>query len=124
MDPNVKKRWVDALLSDDYRQGQGCLRFDNKFCCLAVLCDLYARQHNLMHKAWQRPDHVETEEYYSTLWFMGDEESLLPENVRIWAGLDYCDPIIKIDGCPYSLANLNDNGSAFKEIAHLINEQL
>lgn len=41
MDPKVKAKWVAALRSGDYKQGQLALRHgDDKFCCLGVLCDV------------------------------------------------------------------------------------
>lgn len=48
----IMKRWVRALRSGRYRQTTGKLRARNKagnatnnFCCLGVLCDLYAQDH-------------------------------------------------------------------------------
>lgn len=40
MDQDLKARWVKALRSGDYAQGQMVLRYNNKFCCLGVLCDV------------------------------------------------------------------------------------
>lgn len=41
MDPALKARWINALLSGDYKQGQGLLRdARNGHCCLGVLCDV------------------------------------------------------------------------------------
>lgn len=41
MKPSVKKAWVKALRSDEYKQGQGILRSgDNRFCSLGVLADV------------------------------------------------------------------------------------
>lgn len=40
MDAELKKKWVEALRSGKYRQGQYCLRTtDGAYCCLGVLCD-------------------------------------------------------------------------------------
>jgi hypothetical protein len=41
MNPEWKEKWVEALESGEYEQGQGCLNGSGKFCCLGVLCDLY-----------------------------------------------------------------------------------
>lgn len=35
----IKEVWLKALRSGDYTQGKGCLRVDDKFCCLGVLGD-------------------------------------------------------------------------------------
>jgi hypothetical protein len=45
MNEQIKEKWMVALRSGDYTQGQGCLRFHkddqpDKFCCLGVLADL------------------------------------------------------------------------------------
>ncbi len=41
MNRELKKRWVEALRSGQYKQGQKQLRPDaDTFCCLGVLCDL------------------------------------------------------------------------------------
>lgn len=41
MDSELKQKWVDALRSGDYEQGQEQLQTpDGKYCCLGVLCDI------------------------------------------------------------------------------------
>lgn len=41
MDVELKRKWVEALRSGEYKQGVGYLRDDeNHFCCLGVLCDI------------------------------------------------------------------------------------
>ena len=50
MHPEYKKRWIDALLSGDYKQGRFSLRRTtnlrdketetHRYCCLGVLCEL------------------------------------------------------------------------------------
>lgn len=50
MDKDVKKRWVDALRSGEYKQGRGALCYEEEssdgessefyFCCLGVLIDV------------------------------------------------------------------------------------
>lgn len=40
MDKDVKKRWLKALTSGDYKQGQNSLCFNEQFCCLGVLGDI------------------------------------------------------------------------------------
>ena len=47
LNPNAQK-WVDALRSGEYTQGQSCLRKTvegvSTFCCLGVACDIYAQE--------------------------------------------------------------------------------
>lgn len=33
-------KWVKALRSGDHEQGIGCLRFQDAYCCLGVLCNV------------------------------------------------------------------------------------
>lgn len=41
MNPELKKKWVEALRSGKYEQGEKQLRSqDDKFCCLGVLADI------------------------------------------------------------------------------------
>lgn len=52
MDQDVKAKWVKALRSGEYKQARGMMRVDGDtegeygYCCLGVLCDLYANQFN------------------------------------------------------------------------------
>lgn len=41
MNPEVKKLWVEALRSGNFKQGRGFLQpTEDKYCCLGVLCRL------------------------------------------------------------------------------------
>ncbi len=40
MDPKLKAKWVEALRSDKYKQGQEYLNAGNQYCCLGVLCKI------------------------------------------------------------------------------------
>ena len=41
MNPELKEKWITALKSGKYQQGQHVLRNkNNEFCCLGVLCDI------------------------------------------------------------------------------------
>ena len=37
MNQEIKKKWVEALLSGKYKQGFGALCWQGKYCCLGVL---------------------------------------------------------------------------------------
>ena len=42
MNSELKAKWVAALRSGRYKQGDGLLRSRNdEYCCLGVLCDVY-----------------------------------------------------------------------------------
>lgn len=40
MTAEMKAKWLEALRSGKYKQGQTFLRQANRYCCLGVLCDL------------------------------------------------------------------------------------
>lgn len=112
MNQQVKQKWVSALRSGDYQQTKNYLHTDNGFCCLGVLCDLYGKEHNVEWDLVEDEDH----NYYR----FQDGEASLPLSVIEWAGVEDTNPSIP----GKSLAELNDNGSTFNEIADLIEEHL
>lgn len=111
MKPEIKKLWIEALLSGEYIQGKMRLRSVNdKFCCLGVLCDL------------KDPDGWDEDNYYD-----GDEE-FLPESVMKWAGLESNNGAferdITVGYLSYSsLSNMNDLSLNFRQIAKVIDER-
>ena len=46
MKPEIKQLWINALRSGKYQQGTGCLRKEDKYCCLGVLLDCYLDERN------------------------------------------------------------------------------
>lgn len=92
MNLEVKKDWLDALRSGNYKQGKTFLYRDNVFCCLGVLCEI---QNENWRDFFQRMD-----------------TSVLPESFA--AGLD--------ETATSYLADMNDNGMTFKQIADTIEE--
>lgn len=40
MDVDLKTKWLAALRSGKYKQGQRALKRNDEFCCLGVLCDV------------------------------------------------------------------------------------
>ena len=143
MNQEIKAKWVNALRSGDYEQGQGALKNpDGQYCCLGVLCDLYDK-HRMeefgAESSWA-VDTVSLNEYISVL---GDRTEVgVPSNEVVdWAGLPDNNPEVLIDlpevliledeieeeKYQYELpiAELNDDhGLTFTELADLIEEQL
>jgi hypothetical protein len=127
MDPEIKRKWVNALRSGTYVQGKGYLKKSvqnddgprqDTYCCLGVLCEL-AVQEGVIPPAGVRPGLLDTR------WQYGPEFdqtwSDLPSNVVHWADLDNADPIVPGHG---RLSTLNDNGNPFTYIADLIEGNL
>lgn len=105
MNQNIKKKWVKALRSGKYEQGQGCLQESGKYCCLGVLCDVYDKN----------------------LWM----SSIFTKDIKSYLGEEYCVPIevrdeIRFDSDKQDkLIEYNDNkGWSFKKIAAYIDRYL
>lgn len=121
----IKRLWIDALRSGEYEQGHRVLVLatagvDRKYCCLGVLCQLAVNN--------RVPIDVTVE--YSTV--VGDDVLAydgvrfnLPESVIEWAGLGSDNPSVStMDGSGTTLADMNDNGASFNQIALEIEEHL
>jgi hypothetical protein len=100
----IKTRWVEALRSGRYAQGTGALRKQEAFCCLGVLCDVTDRANWEAH-----PSGI-----YQQIVHGGD--SLLPEHVALASGVPH--------EAQWALANMNDMGRSFAEIADYIEAHL
>ena len=102
MNKEVKERWITALRDGTYKQGRLALRIGERFCCLGVLCDIYDPT------LWTDAELSRSRYSYKSL------DSMPPLDVMIWAGLT--------NAQAGQLANANDNGSSFDEIAKIIEE--
>ena len=68
MNAEVKAKWLEALRSGKYKQGQGRLRSrDNKFCCLGVLEDVLETPWTLKGTRFAVPDGGIPDAYSGTL---------------------------------------------------------
>lgn len=87
MDSAVKAQWIQALRSGEYKKGRGALRpTRDTFCCLGVLCDLYAKETGLGRWSGNCSDFEFTAHDPET----GDVDqntALLPSPVQLWAEL-------------------------------------
>lgn len=116
MKKKVKKLWVEALRSGNYKQGKYGLKREDEFCCLGVLCDLHAKENS---RNWEPIPYDKFEMY-------GGQTAILPVVVRKWAGLDQSVPVLKSpkDDSTLDAVVLNDGGATFAQIADLIEAQL
>uniref|UniRef100_C5CJL3 Uncharacterized protein n=1 Tax=Variovorax paradoxus (strain S110) TaxID=543728 RepID=C5CJL3_VARPS len=114
MNPKVKATWVAALRSGEYQQGREQLKCDAEFCCLGVLCDLYAKEHGVA--------------FDFGLYGGGGDDELPSSLVLEWAGLDSEDPQVEIDGARQNVSVHNDGAGTrsktFAQIADAIEGQL
>lgn len=134
MDSTIKTQWVTALRSGDYIQGRKVLRQDDTYCCLGVLCDLHTKAHSGDLHYWRQVR--DQESCYWNCYRYDGMTTALPSCVQDWAGLFSDDPDIVVYNADRkyseyqhatlftSLAQLNDEGHTFAQLAQLIEEQL
>lgn len=133
MNSQIKQQWVAALRSGKYSQDTGVLRSTEGYCCLGVLCDLYAQEHNEqwdvhrynsnLGESYNIPENEVSEINGSDEFLFGNELEHLPDTVKIWAGLNSPNPCVRSDGDDHGghcLSEMNDNGASFDFIADLI----
>lgn len=120
MNASVKALWVAALRSGEYAQTRRRLRDTDGFCCWGVLCDLAVKAG--VDVAVRAAHHDPGITAYD------GSVGLPPDSVARWADLltsryGLIENVV-IDGEPTPLAELNDSGHEFAEIADLIEAQL
>lgn len=111
----AQEKWLQALESGQYKQGKDVLRDDEDcFCCLGVACDLFipetVDQGGYGYWYGEGADCEDSVAPKSVV----EKLHLLSQNGKI-AGRDEYEP----NSC---LAQLNDNGQTFKQIAAFIRE--
>ena len=94
MNQEVAEKWVAALRSGEYEQtneklravidtNPGGLKLSGSFCCLGVLCNLFAAEHT--DAKWEM-DVKRSVAHFNPGNDDGDDENL-PDLVREWAGM-------------------------------------
>jgi hypothetical protein len=112
----IQKAWVRALRSGRYKQTKSALARTNNdgtpkaYCCLGVLCDLAAKKKIV----------GDVQLNGKRLAFDGNTQDL-PLSVVNWAKMH--DTLGGLDNELSSLAEANDNGKKFKQIADIIEQR-
>lgn len=132
MNNEIKTKWVAALRGGEYKQARFALNTDGGMCCLGVLCDLYRKEHP-DGPDWNFRLPLETDSAIPSVrreevGFFDEEMNVLPPSVEIWAEVSSNNPTLHelatadrtSDDFPTSLANLNDDGLTFPQIADVI----
>jgi len=125
MNKDIAVKWVAALRSGKYQQGEGVLRDGDSFCCLGVLCDI-SEMGRWGSDVNGYPAFMLERSAPVTHW--------LPEPIQKWAGLVSdtggvpSDMIVQIiptatEHTMLSLANLND-GHPTRNIPKMSFEQI
>lgn len=105
--PNQAK-WVEALESGDFEQGQLALKKDNKYCCLGVAAEIFKTNNVKINVGW-----------VGTIIYDGCE-GVAPEYVMQALSLN-SELGDRSDGSRgTSLYALNDYGHTFSEIASIL----
>lgn len=116
MDERVKADWVAALRSGEYAQGFGALNKNGKYCCLGVLCELAVKE-GILPPPVEGP--VSTFGYGRV-----PNRTTLPGEVLVWTGLGLAVNNPTPHGTSRSLAEMNDRGASFSDIADVIEKGL
>ena len=114
MNPEIKAKWIEALRSGKYEQGQGKLNKNGKFCCLGVLCEVmnYGKLPSTYSGANSYKKENDTYE----------SENHLTEGMRLELGID--------SSQEHTLILMNDgkrrveNKKSFNEIADWVEKNL
>lgn len=125
----IADKWVEALRSGNYEQGDGALCSvtevgEKLYCCLGVLTHIYITEHNDTNFGFtplRERREADKIAYVSTC---GDVDTqYLPTAVRKWAGMKTEDGTLPNDiHGEDTLAGLNDCGSEFSDIADIIKQ--
>lgn len=123
MNEEIKSRWIAKLESGDYDQTTGHLNVGSGYCCLGVLCEIAVEDGIVIKQATDD----DTPALYTAKIDTSDyNEDIVPIAVMKWAGLPSTNPDIDDEELDVNnnLAELNDNGMTFSEIANLIRKNL
>jgi hypothetical protein len=119
MNESVKARWVAALRSGKYKQTKEHLKDRQGYCCLGVLCDIYATERG---KSKWEPSRLNS--FADGEFSIDHQDHGIPSAVvGIWAEFDWRRKV-EIDGEYKQLYFHNDDGRTFAEIADAIEAQL
>jgi len=122
MDQKIKKIWIKALKSGEFKQCRGYLANDGKYCALGVLSILALLEGVCTYNEGEGIGKFDNRKFS------------LSFNIMKWAGIaqedeKYLDPEehevkIRYKKGFSTILDLNDQGASFKEIARIINENL
>lgn len=124
MNPLFKQRWVDALRSGEYEQGQHAMNCQGKFCCLGVLEEIAKEDLNTMVTTGELsvPGELDAVRVTATLY---NGHGKLPSDSHCEAFFNLAGvPKVIINGDLRTLYGHNDRGRTFLEIADAIEAQL
>lgn len=103
------RRWIAALRSGEYKQGESFLCSEGRYCCLGVACEVYQQQGpgGLTVESKLRLVDVNPKIELHVTYFNG-EAATLPLEVMNWLGLRAVNGLFSYDMTQTSLTQLND----------------
>lgn len=104
LDSDIKQQWLDNLRSGAYKQGRDKLCVGDKYCCLGVLYDIVGDWWYQVDDGWAC--RADDNEAATSLPLEMNESCKLPLNTENF------------------LAEINDSGATFKQIANVIEKYL
>lgn len=105
MKKEIAELWCQELESDFWQQGKYFLEHSNAFCVYGVLANLAATHGICSHSG-------------KYIGLFDNEMLLVPESVVNWAELKSVNGVIS--KYKYPLAEMNDKGKSFKQLAEII----
>ena len=124
-----REKWIAALRSGDFSQTSGTLKDEEGHCCLGVACEISLDD-------LPSPKGIKVYNKYIADSISGQEDSVAPDSVVYYYGLNDCEGIAKAldpwarkdfskikdyKGRRFNnLASANDNGMSFKAIATVL----
>ncbi len=122
MKKEIADRWVAALRSGAYKQGQGFLKKtvdgETRHCCLGVLCEILADEVFLI---------IKKNPFDPGVYVFQEKDALANIGVLPMVIMDYAHiktDLGSLEGLQgVSLAAFNDRGSSFTQIADIIESQ-
>jgi len=106
MNKNIAMKWVKALRSGDYIQGNGQLKTeDGKFCCLGVLCEVTKKQSGFINYTKMNDNYKQ-------------HNGGLPVKIRKYLEMEsHNGTLSRFKMC---LTEMNDAGRSFNKISDII----
>lgn len=111
-----RAKWIKKLRSGEYRQGEGYLHSNSRYCCLGVACEVAIESGVSVER---KIDKVRSLPNKKVISYDGNSE-WLPEAVLSWLGIQSSRGEYNDD----SLSENNDSGGyTFQELADLIESE-
>jgi len=114
MNRKIKKQWIEALLSGEYKQTKSSLYNRGRYCCLGVLCEIAGDGYWRLVPKEERIDDEPAWKYVHTDGM--ESNARLPDRLRFDLDLSIAEE--------YHLIAMNDAGNSFESIARYIKENL